>query len=132
MDNINACKSDTCETVPMADRPIRVDQPFSDIAGGVWKIYTLVWVAFCAILWAAFAKDTEAAINLSVVTFFAFMYFTLPLTLSKQHPPEKQLPSKTVRTFTGPLSTTEAATQILLIPVGSIIFLTLLVTFAVQ
>ncbi|HEX6604183.1 MAG TPA: hypothetical protein VF027_04805 [Sphingomicrobium sp.] len=99
-------------------------RPFRDIPGGVWKAFLGAWGILFGLFILVFTTDGRATLDVFTAGFFALMTLGLPAALCTQSKcPPRPWP-RTVTTHTGPLPTSAAATQILLIPVGAIVGLT--------
>lgn len=111
--------------------PALPDSPFSDIPGGIWKAFLGTWALLFGLFLVFFTKDGPAALSVVTASFFALMLLGLPAALGAQTRFPERRWKGVVNVHTGPISTTAAATQILLIPVGSVIGLTLLIILAI-
>ena len=102
---------------------------FGDIPRSIWTAFLSAWALLFALFLAFFTKDGPATLMVLTSCFFALMLLGLPAAMGAQAEPSKRKPSRIIMTHNGPLPIRAAATQILLIPVGGVIGVTLIVIF---
>jgi hypothetical protein len=104
--------------------------PFADIPRGIWIAYLSAWALLFGIFLLVFATDTQSTLAVITACFFALMTLGLPAMLSLQ--PKTGAPPwpSVIATRTGPLSVREAATQIILIPLGALLGLIAFIVLA--
>lgn len=109
-----------------APAPVR-PAPFSDIPAPIWKAFLGTWALLFGLFLVFFSTDGRATMAVVTACFFAIMMLGLPTALGMQtHTPPKRS-NGIVQTNSGPIPVRAAATQILLIPVGSVIGLVTLI-----
>jgi hypothetical protein len=94
---------------------------FDDIPPSIRGGFAASWVALFALFWGFFAWGREATFAVMVSTLFATMYFGVPFIMARQTSPRTGYFSSEIQTCTGPVSTSAAAVQIMLIPVALLI-----------
>jgi hypothetical protein len=82
-----------------------------------------------ALFLAFFTRDGPATLAVLTSSFFALMLLGLPAALGAQAKPAKRPRSRIIITRNGPLPVSAAATQMLLIPVASVIGVTAFILF---
>jgi hypothetical protein len=105
--------------------------PFGDIPGPIWTAFLSTWALLFGLFLIFFTKDGPAAMSVVTASFFALMLLGLPAALGAQTLCPERQSKGSIQVHTGPISVGAAATQILLIPVASVIGLTLLIILAV-
>ncbi|HKX91986.1 MAG TPA: hypothetical protein VJM15_06125 [Sphingomicrobium sp.] len=95
--------------------------PFADIPRGIWIAYLSAWALLFGIFLLVFATDTQSTVAVITACFFALMTLGLPTMLSIQPKSERRPWPAVIATRTGPLTVREAATQIILIPLGAVL-----------
>jgi hypothetical protein len=104
--------------------------PFSDIPGSVWTAFLGAWALLFGLFLLFFSTDGPATMAVVTACFFAIMILGLPAALGAQtHVPDRQART-TIVTHSGPIPMRAAATQILLIPIASVIGLVTLIILA--
>lgn len=104
--------------------------PFGDIPGAIWTGFLCAWGLLFALFLIFFATDGPAALAVVTASFFALMLLGLPAALGAQtRSPKRRWPAM-IQTHTGSIPVSAAATQILLIPVASVIGLAGLIVLA--
>lgn len=100
---------------------------FRDIPSSIWIAFLSAWALLFGLFLAFFTKDGPATLAVLTSCFFALMLLGLPTALGAQakSPPRRR--ARVIATHNGPLPFRAAATQILLIPVASVIGVTLFV-----
>ena len=91
---------------------------FDDIPPSIRGGFGAAWAALFALFWGFFAWGLEAIFAVVVSTLFAIMYFGVPIIMARQTSPRSGYLSSKIQTCTGPVSTSAAAVQIMLIPVA--------------
>jgi hypothetical protein len=94
---------------------------FDDIPPSIRGGFATAWVALFTLFWVFFAWGLEATFAVMVSTLFAIMYFGVPIIMARQTSPRSGYFASEIQTCTGPVSTTAAAVQIMLIPVALMI-----------
>jgi hypothetical protein len=94
---------------------------FGDIPRWIWTAFLSGWALLFALFLAFFTKDGPTTLAVLTATFFALMILGLPAALGTQSKFASREPGRTIHTRSGPLPVGAAATQILLIPVASVI-----------
>lgn len=104
------------EAPKAVETPPPVVQPFSELGGGVARVFLISWAIFALIVLVAFGGKMDVLFNLGVVAAFGAMFFGVPLVLlrikRKAHKPKVY-----VDTPNGRMSQTEAMAQIVMVPV---------------
>lgn len=101
--------------------------PFSDIPGPIWTAFLSAWAMLFGLFLIFFSTDGPAAMAVVTACFFAMMMLGLPAVLGAQSQGPKRRFDGRIRIHTGTISVGAAATQILLIPFGSVIGLATLI-----
>jgi hypothetical protein len=89
---------------------------------GVYKIALLCWAGFLSVFWITFWVSGNALFMVTVGTFYALMFFGVPITMSRMAPtrPREGSLDAFLRgrfgTFTGPVTGLEALVQVILVP----------------
>jgi hypothetical protein len=109
----------------MPDRSV-----FGDIPSGIWIAFLSTWALLFGLFVLFFATDGPAALAVVTSSFFAMMLLGLPTALGAQAKSTKRVRSRVIVTRNGPVPIAAAATQILLIPVASVIGVTAFVLLA--
>ena len=109
-----------------APAPVRA-APFSDIPGFIWKAFLGTWALLFGLFLVFFSTDGPATMAVVTACFFAIMMLGLPTALGAQTHTVRPRSNGMVETHTGTISVRAAATQILLIPVGSVLGLVTLI-----
>ena len=107
--------------------PTLPPSPFSDVPGPIWIAFLSAWALLFGLFLVFFATDGPATMVVVTACFFTLMMLGLPAVLGAQGHPAERRREGVVETHTGTISVTAAATQILLIPVGSVIGLATLI-----
>jgi hypothetical protein len=94
---------------------------FDDIPPSIRGGFATAWVALFTLFWVFFAWGLEATFAVMVSTLFAIMYFGVPIIMARQTSPRSGYFASEIQTCTGPVSTSAAAVQIMLIPVALMI-----------
>lgn len=97
---------------------------FEDIPHVIWIAYLSAWALLFGLFVLFFTTDGQATLAVLTASFFALMLLGLPAALGAQARPGAGRWSRTVVTRSGALPVASAATQILLIPVASLIGIT--------
>jgi hypothetical protein len=97
--------------------------PFADIPRPIWTAFLSIWALVFGMFVLFFTKDGPATLAVLTAAFFALMTLGLPAVLSGRPARSSRLP-RIIGTRNGPLPVGAAATQILLIPAGTLIGLT--------
>jgi hypothetical protein len=118
------------ENGPILSAPPAEMAPFADIPHGVWIAFLSVWGLLFGIFIFAFATDGPAALVVLTATFFAIMTLGLPTVLCGHAKRATRQCPQVIATRNGPLPLAAAATQILLIPVGTVLGLTAFIVLA--
>jgi hypothetical protein len=104
--------------------------PFGDIPEFIWTAYLSAWAVLFGLFVIFFAADGASALDVVTASFFALMLLGLPAALGLQTRRENGPSQGVIDTHTGPIGVNEAATQILLIPVASVIGIAMLIVLA--
>jgi hypothetical protein len=104
--------------------------PFGDIPKFIWTAYLSAWAVLFGLFVVFFATDGASALDVVTASFFALMLLGLPAALGSQTRRENGPSQGVIDTHTGPIAVNEAATQILLIPVASVIGIAMLIVLA--
>lgn len=104
--------------------------PFTDIPGPIWTAYLGAWALLFGLFLVFFATDGPAAMAVVTACFFALMILGLPAALGTQNHAPRPRGDGMIHTNSGAIPVAAAATQILLIPVASVIGLTILIILA--
>jgi hypothetical protein len=104
--------------------------PFSDIPGWIWTTFLGAWAVLFGLFLLFFSTDGPAAMAVVTACFFAIMILGLPAALGVQTHVADRRPRARIVTNSGPIPVRAAATQILLIPVASVIGLVTLIILA--
>ncbi len=91
---------------------------FDDIPPSIRGGFAAAWVVLFGLFWGFFAWGREATFAVVVSTLFAAMYFGVPIIMAHQTSPRTGYFSSEIQTYTGPVSRSAAAAQIMLIPVA--------------
>ncbi len=91
---------------------------FDDIPPSIRGGFAAAWIALFALFWGFFAWGREATFAVTVSTLFAAMYFGVPIIMARQTSSRSGYFASEIQTCTGPMSTSAAAVQIMLIPVA--------------
>jgi hypothetical protein len=94
---------------------------FGDIPGWIWTAFLSAWGMLFGLFLLCFATDGRATLMVVTACFFAMMTLGLPTALAGHSNKGSKPWPRVIVTNTGPLPTSAAATQILLIPVGAVI-----------
>lgn len=100
---------------------------FGDIPRSIWAAFLSAWALLFGLFLIFFTRDGPATLAVVTASFFALMLLGLPATLGAQANASRRGRSRAVITRNGPLPIRAAATQILLIPVGAVIGVTLFI-----
>lgn len=105
--------------------------PFSDIPGPIWTGFLGAWALLFGLFVVFFATDGRATMAVLTACFFALMILGLPAAVAGQAGgfPKKNWDGRIV-THTGTIPIGAAATQIMLIPIASVIGVLCLVILA--
>lgn len=92
-----------------------------EIPGAIWRIMFICYgIFFGGLLWAT-GRDTGALFMIAVSIGYAVMFFGLSTVLigldGKVHRPMKPGPDSMLQTWSGPMSSTAVASQVLTIPI---------------
>jgi hypothetical protein len=118
------------DTDQVAAEPVMPDTSlFGDIPRPVWIAFLSAWGLLFALFVAFFTTDGPSTLAVLTASFFALMLLGLPAALGAQAKSARRARSRIVVTRNGPLPISAAATQILLIPVASVIGVSLFVVF---
>jgi hypothetical protein len=104
--------------------------PFGDIPKFIWTAYLSSWAVLFGLFLIFFAADGPSALAVVTASFFALMLLGLPAAMGLQTRREDGPSKGVIETQTGPIPLREAATQILLIPVASVIGIAMLIVLA--
>ena len=96
-----------------------------DVHPAVYKLFTACWAALIAVFVATFAESPFTLFMLAVVTGYVIMFFGVPYVMSRQAQRETDVGKVSfreflrgqVQTLTGPLSSTDALMQVMMVPV---------------
>ena len=102
---------------------------FGDIPRSIWIAFLSAWAVLFGLFLIFFTRDGRATLAVVTASFFALMLLGLPAALGAQASSSTRERPRIVITHNGPLPIRAAATQILLIPVGAVIGVTLFVIF---
>jgi len=102
---------------------------FGDIPGWIWVAFLSAWALLFGLFLVFFTTDGPATFMVMTAAFFALMTLGLPAALGTQSTRRPHYSQRVIRTHSGPLPLTAAATQILLIPVASVIGVTAFIIF---
>jgi hypothetical protein len=102
---------------------------FGDIPGWIWVAFLSAWALLFGLFLIFFTTDGPATLMVITAAFFALMILGLPAALGTQSRPRSRHNQRLIRTRNGSLPLTAAATQILLIPVASIVGVTGFIIF---
>lgn len=94
---------------------------FGDIPGWIWTAFLSSWALLFGLFLLFFATDGRATLMVVTACFFALMTLGLPAAIGGHSGSASRPWPPVIVTHTGPLPTSAAATQILLIPVGAVI-----------
>jgi hypothetical protein len=94
---------------------------FGDIPTAIWTAFLSAWALLFGLFLVFFATDGPAAIVVVTSCLFALMLLGLPAALGAQVKSTPRARSRIIVTRNGPVPGVAAATQILLIPVASVI-----------
>jgi hypothetical protein len=112
----------------LASEPTMPDSGlFRDIPSSIWTAFLSAWALLFGLFLVFFTKDGPATLAVVTSSFFALMLLGLPAALGAQAKSPKRRRSRVIMTRNGPLPVRAAATQILLIPVASVIGVSLFV-----
>lgn len=100
---------------------------FRDIPSSIWIAFLSAWALLFGLFILFFTKDGPATFAVLTSCFFALMLLGLPTALGAQAKSPSRRWSRVIATRNGPLPFRAAATQILLIPVASVIGVSLFV-----
>jgi hypothetical protein len=106
--------------------------PFGDIPKFIWTAYLSTWAVLFGLFLIFFAADGPSALAVVTASFFALMLLGLPAAMGSQTRWEESPSKGVIETHTGPVPIGEAAMQMLLIPVGSVIGLVILIIVAIR
>jgi hypothetical protein len=120
--------ADDEEKLRTAPLPLEM-APFADIPKPIWIAFLSAWSLLFGLFILAFATDGRAALVVFTASFFAMMALGLPAVMCIQSK-GPQCRSQIIATRCGPLTIGQAATQILLIPVCTVIGLTAFIVLA--
>ena len=126
---------------PVTEIPIAADPPktaaqvheaslFDDIPRGIWIAFLSAWAVLFGLFILFFTTTGSAMLAVLTASFFALMTLGLPAALGAVPKTSSHQAPRIIRTRNGPLSTRAAATQILLIPVGTVIGLIAFIALA--
>ena len=119
------------DTDQRASPPDEFDKsPFGDIPGAIWTAFLSFWALLFGLFLMFFATDGPATLAVVTASLFAMMLLGLPATLGAQARPRPHPWPRTITTGSGSLPVGDAAIQILLIPVASVIGLSLFIILA--
>lgn len=102
---------------------------YGDIPRPIWIAFLSAWALLFALFLLFFTKDGPAALMVVTASFFALMTLGLPAALGSLSPGTNHRWPRVIVTHSGPLPVAAAATQILLIPVASVIGVTAFIAF---
>ena len=94
---------------------------FGDIPTAIWTAFLSAWALLFGLFLVFFATDGPAAIVVVTSCLFALMLLGLPAALGAQVKSTPRARSRIIVIRNGPVPVVAAATQILLIPVASVI-----------
>ncbi len=97
---------------------------FGDIPAPVWIAFLSTWALLFGLFILFFTRDGPATLAVLTSSFFALMLLGLPAALGMQARSTSRVQSRVIVTHNGPIPVGAAATQILLIPVASVIGVT--------
>jgi hypothetical protein len=90
---------------------------------GVYKIALLCWAAFLSVFWVTFWMSSNALFMVVIGTFYALMFFGVPIKMSRMAPTRPRTGSLAAflrgqfATLDGPVSGLDALLQVVLVPV---------------
>ena len=94
-----------------------------DMHLGIYGVALGCWVTFLALFWITFSVSGNALFMLTVCTFYAFMFFSVPVVLTRLMPDKRPSRGSLLRflrgkfeTIDGPISGFEALVQVILVP----------------
>ncbi|MGE5562580.1 MAG: hypothetical protein ACM3ZV_04645 [Bacillota bacterium] len=93
---------------------------FGDIPGSIWVAFLSAWALLFALFLFFFTGDGPAKLAVVTASFFALMTLGLPAAIGGHRGGAPKRSPRVIMTLTGLIPTREAATQILLIPVGAV------------
>jgi hypothetical protein len=91
---------------------------------GVYKIALGCWAGFLAVFWATFWVSANALFMVVIGTFYALMFFGVPIIMSRMAPTRPRPGSLggflrgRFATIDGPISGSDALLQVILVPVA--------------
>ena len=91
---------------------------------GVYKIALLCWAGFMAVFWVTFWMSSNALFMVVIGTFYALMFFGVPIKMSQMAPTRPRVGSLGAflrgqfATLDGPISGMDALLQVVLVPVA--------------
>ena len=91
---------------------------------GVYKIALGCWAGFLAVFWVTFWMSANALFMVVIGTFYALMYFGVPVIMSRMAPTRPRPGSLAgflrgrFATIDGPISGLDALLQVILVPVA--------------
>lgn len=91
---------------------------------GVYKIALLCWAGFLSVFWVTFWMSSNALFMVVVGTFYALMFFGVPIKMSQMAPTRPRAGSLGAflrgqfATLDGPISGVDALLQVVLVPVA--------------
>lgn len=97
---------------------------FGDIPRPIWTAFLSAWALLFGLFVVFFSTDGPATLVVLTASFFALMLLGLPAALGAQATSTRRVRSRFIVTRNGPVTIGAAATQILLIPVASLIGVT--------
>ena len=113
-----------------ASAPAPEPGPFQDIPASIWRVFLSAWGLLFLMFFVFFAVNRSASFMVTVAGLFAIMAFGLPSVLAAQGRCEGHDCGPVIQTHTGPLSVRAAGLQIVLIPIGALIGLTVFIALA--
>jgi len=97
---------------------------FGDIPRPIWIAFLSMWGLLFGLFLLFFTRDEQATLAVMTSSFFAMMLLGLPAALGAQAKSTSRVRSRIIVTRNGPIPIGAATTQILLIPVASVIGVT--------
>ena len=91
---------------------------------GVYKVALSCWAGFLAVFWVTFWMSANALFMVAIGTFYALMFFGVPVIMSRMAPTRPRPGSLAgflrgrFATIDGPISGLDALLQVILVPVA--------------
>ncbi len=123
LDNPLTQKTANILSLPETRFPLAWRHPI-DLPVKIYKLYLAIWAMFIGVFWVTFSASLHALFVVGIASFYAVIFFGVPIILARQSPYEKprdgDLPRflrSRVEVFGGILSGRDIMIQILLVPV---------------